>query len=346
MNLKELTIDGYCMINGGLYSNSTLESVSFTTGSFVISGGMGVSGNIFGKGALNITGACFLNSSLTTFGNSVFACTTDSYSPSTGAVVFSGGVGIMKSLYINGALSSHSVQTGDIFSTGKIDCKKIETELLSVKDIQGSGIINIDKVNANSIMLTSSISANDGTFLESIVTKNLTVESCKSSLFKCDDLTIKGIHINDNNGLFTVTGNKLSGLRLSLCDSKNLRRRYYSTFEIFSLGNNFICRDFEALHFSNDSNGDWNIMSRSNGTGKSGDIKIQSSAQGSSIRVSSSAINIDGDIILNNGARITVSSENEQDSYTIILPKEAPKKGIQSVIACDEDGNLFWLKFP
>lgn len=338
MNLKELTIDGYCMINGGLFSTSTLESVSFNTGSFVISGGIGVSGNIFGKGALNVSGACFLNSSLTTFGNSVFACTTDSYSPSTGSVVFSGGLGIMKSCYINGSLVSSSFQTGDIFSSGNIQCKKIETDLFTVKDIQCHSTMNIDTVLGNSMKLTSSISAKEGLFLESIETKNITVKSCKTGSFKCDDLTLKGITMNDDSGLFTVTGNKLSGLRLSLCDSKSLRR-YYSTFELFSLGNNFICRNFEALQFSNDSSGNWNIMSRSNGTGKSGDIKIQSSALGASITVSSSAINIDGDMVWNNGARITVKGES---TYTIVLPKEGPKKGVRSVLTCDEEGNLFW----
>jgi hypothetical protein len=88
-------------LSGKLSVNSTAESTSTSTGAFIVSGGVGISGNTNIGEMANITGN--LNTNVNSYIN--VSNTVNSTSSGTGALIVSGGVGISKNLYMDGILN-------------------------------------------------------------------------------------------------------------------------------------------------------------------------------------------------------------------------------------------------
>lgn len=112
-------------IAGGLYLGGVLNitnatgSTSTTTGSIVTAGGVGIGQN------LNVAGNAIVNGSLTVAGNInstggtvTFTNTLDATSPTGASVVFMGGVGVSRSLYVGSTIPSTSPTSGGLVVSG------------------------------------------------------------------------------------------------------------------------------------------------------------------------------------------------------------------------------------
>jgi UDP-3-O-[3-hydroxymyristoyl] glucosamine N-acyltransferase len=101
-------------LSGKLSVNSMEESTTASTGAFIVSGGVGISGNTNIGEMANITG------NLNTTGNSYInvSNTVNSTTSGTGALIVSGGVGIAKNLYMDGILNINNAQASTSTSTG------------------------------------------------------------------------------------------------------------------------------------------------------------------------------------------------------------------------------------
>ena len=93
---------GAFVLYGGLSVNSTYESSNISSGSFVLKGGMGVQKNINVGGNTNIAGVTHVTNS------------TQSTGVGNGALVVNGGVGIAKDLFVGGSATI----SGNLFVNG------------------------------------------------------------------------------------------------------------------------------------------------------------------------------------------------------------------------------------
>ena len=149
-------------LNGNLYVNSSTPSNNTTTGAVIISGGVGIGGNVniarntTINGLLNVISDTSLNRNL--YVNS----STPSNNPTTGALIVSGGVGINGSLnigqninvsgIINMIGSSSIANLNNIIVTGQTESSSSNNGALIVnggvgisKDVNIGGSLNIFK---------------------------------------------------------------------------------------------------------------------------------------------------------------------------------------------------------
>ena len=114
-------------IAGGIYLGGVLNttdgtgSTSTTTGAIVTAGGVGIGQN------LNVAGNTTVNGSLTVAGNInsaggtvTFTNTLNSTSPTGGSVVFMGGVGVARSLFVGSTTNSTSTTSGGLVVSGGV----------------------------------------------------------------------------------------------------------------------------------------------------------------------------------------------------------------------------------
>ena len=98
-------------VQGSISTKSMLDSTSIDTGSLVASGGLGVRKNTYIGGLLSVRGGTFLQNSVTLTSDStspvlVVNSQLDASSKSSASAVFSGGMGIGKSLIVGGDFSA------------------------------------------------------------------------------------------------------------------------------------------------------------------------------------------------------------------------------------------------
>jgi hypothetical protein len=89
---------------GGTLLGSNISSSSTTTGTLVVTGGVGISGAINSGGTLTISGALSGVTTLAASGAVTFTAGTASSSTTTGTLIVTGGVGISGTTYIGGSL--------------------------------------------------------------------------------------------------------------------------------------------------------------------------------------------------------------------------------------------------
>ena len=107
--------------SGVLTVTNSTDSSGTSTGGIVTSGGLGVTKNTNIGGLLNVTGA-ISGAGFTASGPSTFTDTTASTGYSSGAIVISGGVGIAGNLNVNGATSNFYK---DVVITGNLTAGNI-----------------------------------------------------------------------------------------------------------------------------------------------------------------------------------------------------------------------------
>ena len=133
--LKEYNIGIYerpSVTNDVIISSST-ASTNATTGALTVSGGMGITGNVYIQGSLSLT--------TTSTGNLNFSSSNSSTSYSSGAIVLSGGMGI-----------SNTVNSSSVTAGGGLS---IAGGVAIGKDVYIGGKLNI----LNSTLATSSENA-------------------------------------------------------------------------------------------------------------------------------------------------------------------------------------------
>ena len=374
---KDAIFHQNCIIKGGMVIDSTSNSTNYSTGALIVKGGTGINGNLFVTGSGSITGPMYLYSGLSIFGNIVCSSTTDSLNPSDGSLVLSGGMGIMKSLNVN--MNASISNNLNVNGTCKFDKTIISNTSDSVSLNSGALIVkggaSISKsLICGDILCTSNLRVCGSIVSDSPldsdnfktggctiagglgVAKNVCVGGSLNvtGSFNCGGGTLtvkngiidcKNIKINDKNGLCNISSRYHSGLRLSLSDTVLSKSRYYSSLELFSLGSSFTDTNLEALQISNNESGDYLITTRSLGTGTSGSLSLKSGLNGGQITLTSQGnVQVRGKLILDNdNPTLTWTIENE--TFTLVLPKNRPPKGVRSTLVCNEDGVLEWVPY-
>jgi cytoskeletal protein CcmA (bactofilin family) len=340
---------------------STLDSTSFDSGSLILAGGIGIKGNIFTKGNLVVDGTCFLYSALDVFGSCTFNNTTDSKSTSTGSIVLSGGIGIMKSLNVGhnihsstlsvqsnstlyGNLVVYSTDDAESFSSGALQVKGgicISKNLycggnvVFTRDLKTFGNIDITKdlKVKGTCSIQQSLDVDSIKVYSTILTRDLQISSNSFTLGNTLDFI-------NSNGLFHIKSSMAPGLRLS--SSTNYSSRYYNSIDLFTLGNNYTDSKFESLQLSNLDNGDFVVATRSLGLDTSPRLILRSGLQ------TNITLNCDGNVQINDSLTIknvTLKTTQDSQEYTLTLPNTPPPKGQKSFLVCDENGLLSWQSF-
>ena len=138
------------------------DASSSTTGTLIVTGGVGVAKKLY------------VGTDLVVTANTTLSGTTDSSSSTTGAVIISGGVGVAKKLYVgtdlvvttnttlSGTTDSSSSTTGAVLVTGGVGVAKklyVGTDLSVAGDATFTG--NVTFLGANSEVSTTQININD-----------------------------------------------------------------------------------------------------------------------------------------------------------------------------------------
>lgn len=130
---KNLHVGELAVIEGNIVANNSQNSSSITTGSFITKGGIGVAKSAYIGDALRVFGSSQLGT--TTLGNSgvVLNASTVSTSPGTGALIVSGGAGVVGNLNVGGpsTFASDLTVSGNVNIAGNI---AFTTDTFSVSD--------------------------------------------------------------------------------------------------------------------------------------------------------------------------------------------------------------------
>jgi hypothetical protein len=341
---KSMIIDDSLKVNctleiGNGIINSNMESTSTFTGSLVICGGIGINGNIFSGGTLSVNGATFMNSAATVFGSFTVSDSSDANLGNLGALIVSGGSTIMKNLVartdvsiwrdlqVSGHSFLQSVQATDVSCTD-ITCKTATFEYCQSSTVE-SDTIRVTGTTDSSTCSTGALVVGGGMGIHKslyvgsniIATGNITGE-CISSIN--GRIILDNVEMIQLNGLLNMKSSTLPGLRLTASE-ENKKSRYFNSLDLFGLGSNFTDNVVEALQISNDSLGNWRIISRASGSGTVGNLELSSGTT---------------KVVLESNGNIKFVL----GKYTMILPQTVPPTGKSMLIYNSETGNLEWEK--
>lgn len=150
-NASALTVAGGVTVGGVMNLTGTTSSTSTITGALVVSGGVGVTGNVYTGGLVRITN------------------TTASGLTTTGAVVVSGGIGIGGALNVAGNGTFHNGKLRTAFSngfnyiqSGSVDYSPSSTELRFGGTYTGDYWMSVNSTQVYIIPSTASTSTTTG----------------------------------------------------------------------------------------------------------------------------------------------------------------------------------------
>lgn len=182
-------------IGGLLVVTDTTASTSSTTGSVVVGGGLGVNTDINVGGNGTIGGNLTVTGNITsTAGSVMFTNTTTSSSTTTGAVIVGGGMGVGGNIFVGGVgnftntAASTSVTTGSIVTAGGVGI---------AGDVYLGGVLNITNATGSTSTTTGSIVTAGGVGIG----QNLNVSG---NTVVNGSLTVAG-NINSTGGTVTFT---------------------------------------------------------------------------------------------------------------------------------------------
>jgi hypothetical protein len=137
----ETTIDDTLTSTGITRVTNTTNSTSTSTGSVVISGGLGIAENLYAGGSIR------------------FTSTTNSTSTSTGSVVLSGGIGIAGNLYVGGSIRFTSTTSSTSTSTGSV---VLSGGLGIAENLYAGGVIRFTNTTGSTSPSTGSVVISGG----------------------------------------------------------------------------------------------------------------------------------------------------------------------------------------
>jgi hypothetical protein len=186
-------ISGNTFIGGNLNVQGNIESTSKTTGTVIVTGGVGISGNTFIGGNLNVQG------------------NIESTSKTTGTVIVTGGVGISGNTFIGGNLNvqgnieSTSKSTGTVIITGGVG---ISGNTFIGGNLNVLGNIESTSKSTGTVIITGGVGISGNTFIGG----NLNVQGNIESTSKTTGTVIVtgGVGISGNTfigGNLNVQGN-------------------------------------------------------------------------------------------------------------------------------------------
>jgi hypothetical protein len=111
-------IGGGLNLGGALNIVDATESTSTTTGSLITAGGVGIGANLHVGGDSVLSGSLTVSGDINSTGTVTFTNDLDSTSPTDGSVVFMGGVGIAKSLFVGSPNNSADPSSGGLVVSG------------------------------------------------------------------------------------------------------------------------------------------------------------------------------------------------------------------------------------
>jgi hypothetical protein len=136
-------IDENITTNGYIKSNLTTQSTSISTGSLIVSGGVGIAKNLYIGGNLNVSGT-----TTSVYDTMSISSTTDSSNSLTGSLTVSGGVGIAKNLNVGANFSVNGVANISVLQSSSTT-DSASTNLGSLIVSGGTGIAKNANVGGN-----------------------------------------------------------------------------------------------------------------------------------------------------------------------------------------------------
>jgi hypothetical protein len=333
-NLINTSVHGTCVFS------KTTDSVSISTGSVIMSGGLGIARSVSIGGDASASGDVTVGGRLSVSSDSVFTSTTDSTTGSNGCVTFSGGIGVTKSVNVN----------GDAVINGTLST---------------AGVVSFTNVTDSAATFSGGVKFNRNVNVQGGVTVGGSLESLELTV--TSGILHNGtITISDNSGLFTVTS-PVPGTRLAATDATKTTQ-YPNFLDVFTLGNNYVDADVESLQLASSGTSKYVIQSRQSGSGTLRSLTLQAgqhnnitvntdgtvafNSTSDSVSLSTGAVSVAGGLSVATSLSVggiikfTISSgtvglrpSGSSSTYNLTLPISPPTTN-NSGLVCDVNGNL------
>ncbi len=311
-------------MSGVVTFTNTTPTLSPTSGSVIMSGGLGVTGNIWSAGAVN--GATTeIDGQSIVHGIAYFASTLDSSTPTTGSAVCLGGMGVSATLRVGGKMyigDRAQLSAGlDVYGTVRGYDTTPSTNLITGAVILAGGLACAGNVNVGQnlsitgtatfvstlrfTLLAESSSPSDGAavFTGGVgIGRNLNIGgACSvagnaavtgSLTSTAGTLQLNSIAIQDGAGILNVKS-AAPGLRLA-GTAAIVASRYVNSIDLFTLGAAYTDTNTEALQIASTGTTSYTIMSRATGTGTVRAVVLQAGSG----NTGQLTLNTDGSILL------------------------------------------------
>ena len=381
-------VAGDVALDGTLTVSSTVDSINAHTGALRVAGGIGVAGSVHADGQLTVGGnttittldvtetASFTASATFTSGlhsagniNTISLTATDA--------TLSGNASIAGALTISNTIDSTSATTGALVSSGGLGILK---NAFFASNVSVGGALSVTQTIANGAT-DDSVSASTGSFKtaggigiakSAWIGGGLNVAgSVTAGPLSSTQITLNSIALTDLGGRFTMTADT-PGLRVAGTTAVKLAP-YVNSIDLFSLGNTYTDPNHEVLQFTTTSIDRYTIMARSAGTGISRTLVLQSggantgqlalnpdgtasfASTSESAGIGSGAvtvaggisvaknISIGGSLALAAGSHVVqlAADPTTTGSYSLVLPAALPAASNYALVS-DTTGNLKW----
>lgn len=250
-----LSVNGNTTTYGTVLISNSLESTATTNGALVVMGGIGTEGNITMGGNLQVSGtSTFIDEAIFT-SQLTLQDTTDSTTHSDGALVVSGGVGIAKNTNIQGTLTVTNTTTlkNTVSVTDTTQAFNATSGAITVAG--GAGFAKNVYIGGNANVTGNHVTSGNSTTTGTVTVNNNTL-------------------IGEASGALFISSASPS-LKVAANDA-NKTAQYANSITLFTLGNQLIDTNHEALQISSLSTDTYTILTRSAGTGSLRKLTLQS----------------------------------------------------------------------
>jgi hypothetical protein len=233
---KSVYVGNQLTVGGASYFFASTASTSSTTGAITVTGGIGVAGNSYFGGTLNVLSNALISGNTIISGSAVFQGNTGVSSTSTNSTVFSvsgsldatsastgsmttlGGFGVAKSVYVGGSVTATtglSLLGGDTVGTSTLSwlvANQGASMSISTNRLRFGAVTNATSANATSLSFPN--------LLQSSLLGSINTAFTLEFYFRCDNISsvLNGVLIGNlgSNGLRIETTNRTSGSAASI----------------------------------------------------------------------------------------------------------------------------------